>query len=339
MHVKNCVSGFTIAALTLILAIAPSWESAQARARADSPSPQIWFNLTNYKMSNGVDGPQGWNKLFVEPGAPWPAFMNHVQVVAGAGIAQIPDDVLAKVFVKLDQHHIPFAIESLAQSWVHEPECGHGVESYYDPPGARKIAEKIKAAGGELAYVAMDEPLFYGRYYNGHDACHSSIENVAERAAAIIREYKKVFPNLIVGDIEPFPAITDQRNWQNEYRQWMNAFNAALGQPIAFLQIDINWGHDNWPQSLKKTVHFAGSAHLPTGIIYNGDSHRAGGTSEGWLESAVQNFTRIEKEMGIHPDQAIFHSWGKFPIHSISDPSGPGEDYLVKRYLQQRGVQ
>jgi hypothetical protein len=35
MHVKNCVSGFTIAALTLILAIAPSWESAQARMRAD----------------------------------------------------------------------------------------------------------------------------------------------------------------------------------------------------------------------------------------------------------------------------------------------------------------
>jgi hypothetical protein len=34
-------------------------------------------------MSNGVDGPQGWSKLFVEPGTPWPGFMNHVQVVAG----------------------------------------------------------------------------------------------------------------------------------------------------------------------------------------------------------------------------------------------------------------
>jgi hypothetical protein len=320
----------------LWLAVAPA--RAGAQTRPDASAPQIWFNLTNYTMSNGVDGPQGWNKLFADPGTPWPDFMNHIQVVAAAGIAQVPDDVLAKTFVKLNQHHIPFAIESLAQSWVHEPPCGRGVESFYDPPGARKVAEKIKAAGGELAYVAMDEPLFYGRYYSGHDACHSSIENVAERAAAIIREYQKVFPKLVVADIEPFPAITDQPGWQNEYRQWMQAFNAALGQPIAFLQIDINWGHGNWPASLKNAVDFAHNANLPFGIIYNGNTHRDGGTSQGWLESAVNNFIQIEKQMGVHPDQAIFHSWDKFPIHSITDPSGPGEDYLVKRYLQQHGV-
>nr|WP_291692149.1 hypothetical protein [Bradyrhizobium sp.] len=197
---------------------------------------QIWFNMTNYNMPGGVDGPQGWRKLFDDPNAPWPDFMNHVQVVAAAGIMQVPDDVLAKMFVKLKQKHISFAMESLAQSWVHEPECGHGVESYYDPPGARKVAEKIKAAGGQIDIVAMDEPLYYGRYYSGRDACHSSIENVAERAAAILREYQKVFPNVVIGDIEPFPAITSQSNWQNEYSVWMQAFSAASGQKLAFLQ-------------------------------------------------------------------------------------------------------
>jgi hypothetical protein len=115
---------------------------------AEATTPQIWFNMTNYEMANGVDGPQGWNKLFVDSSEPWPDFMNHVQVVAAAGIAKIPDDVLSKTFAKLKQKHIQFGIESLAQSWVHEPVCGHGVESFYDPPSARKIAEKIKAAGG-----------------------------------------------------------------------------------------------------------------------------------------------------------------------------------------------
>jgi hypothetical protein len=66
------------------------------------------------------------------------------------------DDVLAKAFIKLNQHHIKFAIESLAQNGVHEAVWGHGVESYYDPQGARKVAEKIKAAGGELVYGAME---------------------------------------------------------------------------------------------------------------------------------------------------------------------------------------
>jgi hypothetical protein len=87
--------------------------------------------------------------------------------------------------------------------------------------------------------VLMDEPLFYGRYHDGHDACHSSIENVAERAAAIIREYQNAVPNVVIGDGEPFPAITDQPDWQAEYKAWMKAFSAATGQNIAFLQVDI----------------------------------------------------------------------------------------------------
>jgi hypothetical protein len=105
-------------ALSLVAGLTPA--SAQ----------EIWFNMTNYASSNGVDGPQGWNKLFVEPDAPWPGFMDHVQVLAAAGIARTPDDVLAKTFAKLKPHHIKFAIESLAQSWVGEAPCGHGVESF-----------------------------------------------------------------------------------------------------------------------------------------------------------------------------------------------------------------
>lgn len=304
-------------------------------AIAASNAPQIWFNMTNYKGPPGVDGQQGWDKLFGDPKAPWPEFMNHVDVVAAAGIAQIPDDVLAKAMAKLKQKHVAFAIESLAQSWVNQPKCGHGVESYYDPPGARKVAEKIQAAGGELAFIAMDEPLFFGRYYNGHDACHSSLQNSAERAAAILQEYIKVFPSVVIGDIEPIPGVTDQPEWQSEYKEWMRDFNTAVGKPISFLHIDVNWGHNDWPQSLQKMAAFAHGAHLPIGIIYNGSTRGEGGSSnEGWLRSGVENFTEIESRLHIVPNQVIFHSWSKFPPHSITDETGPGEDYLVKQYLK-----
>jgi len=93
---------------------------------ADAAAPQIWFKMANYKGTQGVDGPQGWRKLFSDPNASWPGFMDHVQVVAAAGIMQVPVDVLAKMFVKLKQKHIAFAIESLAQSWVNQPACGQG---------------------------------------------------------------------------------------------------------------------------------------------------------------------------------------------------------------------
>jgi hypothetical protein len=311
-------------------------------AVAANSAPQIWFNMTNYNMPGGVDGPQGWTKLFVDPNVPWPDFMNHVPVVAAAGIAQVPDDVLGKAFEKLKQKHVSFAMESLAQSWVHEPECGHGVESYYDPPGARTVSEKIAAAGGRIDIVAMDEPLYYGRYYAGHDACHSSIENVAERAAAIMREYQKPFPNVVIGDIEPIPALTSQPNWRAEYEAWMQAFSAATGQKIAFLQVDINWRggtggprRADWQQSLHQVISFAQTHHVPVGIVYNADMTPAISSDKEWLDGAVRNIRQIEGAMGITPAQAVFHSWDRFPRRSITDETGLGEDYLVKYYLMQ----
>jgi len=291
--------------------------------------------MTNYKAPAGVDGAQGWNKMFGDPNTPLPDFMDHVGVLAAAGVAQIPDELLRNAFIKLKQKGVPFAIESLAQSWVHEPECGHGVESYYDPPGARKVAEKIKAAGGELAYIAMDEPLFYGHYYDGPNACHSSIENVAERAAAIMREYKKVFPQVVIGDIEPIPAIAAQAGWQSEYQSWRTAFAQATGQPLAFLHLDISWAKADWPAKLQDTVAFCRNGKLPFGIIYNGNVHGdPSASNEKWLNSAVQNFQQVENRMGIVPEQVIFHSWAKFPVHSISDSNGLGEDYLVRQYVK-----
>ena len=307
-------------------------------------TPETWFFLRGYTMNaHGVDGQQGWRKLFLEPDAPWPPFMNHVQVLALAGNITVPDDVYAKAFAKLKEKHIGFALESLAQSWVgyQEFHCGKGVEGYTDPPGNAQIARKIKAAGGELSYVTMDGPLFSGHYYNGQNACHSSIHNVADRAAAVMREYQKVFPNVIIGDTEPFPALAKQPNWRTEYKQWLDAFKEVYGRPIGFLIIDINWPEDNWhwQQSLQQVVQFARENHLQVGIIYNAAFPEGAKSDEQWLNRAVDNFSQIEGRMGIVPDKALFESWTFFPKRSLSEQGTLGEDYLVKRYLQMHGVE
>lgn len=342
---QNMRTLFSATALVMLV-IALFMVNNQNAKAANSSTPEIWFFLRGYAMnpqnSHGVDGQQGWRKLFMEPDAPWPSFMDHVQVVALAGaIAATPDDVYAKTFAKLKEKHIKFAIESLALSWVGFKEpCGKGVESYTDPPGNAQIARRIKAAGGELTYVTMDEPLFNGRYYNGQNACHSTIHNVAERAAAVMREYQKVFPNVVIGDTEPFPALTKQPNWRTEYKQWLDAFNQIYGKPIGFLIIDINWPEDNWQwqQSLRQVVQFARDNHLQIGIIYNAAFPDGAKSDEQWLNRAVENFTQIEGRMGIVPDKALFESWAFFPKRSITDQSGLGEDFLVKQYLKLHEV-
>jgi hypothetical protein len=84
-----------------------------AIAAAAVNTPEIWFFLRSYNMnpqnSHGVEGQQGWNRLFVEPDASWPPFMDHVQVVALAGaIKATPDDVYTKTFAKLKEKNPNF---------------------------------------------------------------------------------------------------------------------------------------------------------------------------------------------------------------------------------------
>jgi hypothetical protein len=78
--------------------------------------------------------------------------------------------------------------------------CGEGVEGYYAPFATAALAAKLKRAGGELQYIAMDEPLFFGHYYNEKNACRSSIRNVVDRVAANLREYQKIFPDAVLHD-------------------------------------------------------------------------------------------------------------------------------------------
>ena len=125
-------------------------------------------------------------------------------------------------------------LESLATNWFHEPPCGAGIEGYCDPGTTNRIVSKLLKASGALDYIGMDVLLWFGHYYGGKNACKSSIQNLAERVAVIIKIYTAAFPNVIVGDIEPFPAVSNQPNWQADYAAWVKAFHNATGTPLAF---------------------------------------------------------------------------------------------------------
>jgi hypothetical protein len=139
----------------------------------------------------------------------------------------------------------------------------------------------------------MDETLWFGHYYNGKQACHSSIETVAERVAANVREYQKAFPNVIIGDGEPFPSITDQPHWQDDLKQWRQALRANTGQPLAFIMVDISWSVAHWPDSLKAVQTFAHTNAWPVGIIYNAAPSPPSMTNQAWLDDARRNFTHM----------------------------------------------
>jgi hypothetical protein len=317
--------------------------TTQSAVATPVQTPQIWLDL------GGLGKPvpsQSWNILFLQPDAPWPEFMNHV---ASVGILtqvleRISDADLAKVVARLKEKHIGLGIEMLAQAYtlpgVDAPaHCGEGVEGYYAPFATAALAAKLKRAGGTPQYISMDEPLWFGHYYTEKNACHSSIEEVAERVAANLREYIKVFPDVIISDSEPFPSITDQLGWQNDYKEWLQAFYAKVGKPLSFSAVDINWGHTNWPQSLRAFTLFAHDVHISVGIIYNTAPPNQTMTNEEWLNNAQRNYAYIEKTLGITPNWAVFSSWVKFPGRTLSVDGALGEEYLIEQYLKLHGVQ
>jgi hypothetical protein len=251
-------------------------------------------------------------------------------------VVGLPNKDLAKVTKRLKEHNVAMSVAMLAQAYDKQAHCGANVEGYFPPEQTAVWALKLRQNGADLKYLAMDEPLWFGHYYNGPSACHSTIERVAELVAENVRAYKKQYPNVAVGDGLPVPSFTDQPNWQADLKHWMQAFNSANGQPLAFIQLDIDWQHKNWEQSVKALSRFLRGMNMPFGIVYNAPPGGSAMTNEQWLESAKRNFVHIEKELHIEPDQVTFASWARYPRRSVSDQSGLGEDWLVKEYVREK---
>jgi hypothetical protein len=170
------------------------------------------------------------------------------------------------VIASLKPEHVALGSEMLAQAFLEDvPTCGQNVEGYA-PRGAHSaIAARVKNAGG----TAMDEPLYFGHSYNGPHACHSTIENISERVATNIREYQKAFPDVVAGDIEPLPGLSDEPTWEVDYSRWIEAFRHAVGRPLAYTQVDVVWNHRGWQQSLQAATALLQRHGIPFDIIYN----------------------------------------------------------------------
>jgi hypothetical protein len=308
------------------------FEVAQSASAEDT---RIWFGMG---ALTSPAGRHSWELLYRQPHPAWPDALTKVAVmgVLTQALVKIPEPEMTQFAARLKEKNIGLGVEMLAQAYA-PPGCGGGVEGYFPPDQTAALAAKVRRANGAVQYVAMDEPVWYGHYYDGAQACHSSIDSVAERVAVNLREYLKVFPDLTIGDIEPFPSMSDQPNWQADYSAWRAAVQKATGKPIAYLFVDVDWARPNWEEGLKAIAQYAQNTHLALGIIYNASPPAASKDNQAWLNEARQNFAHIERDLHIKPQWAMFTSWTKFPGHAVTDENGLGEDYLVKEYLKGVG--
>ena len=72
--------------------------------------------------------------------------------------------------------------------------CGEGVESFAGSDSGRRLAHRIRAAGGTLQVIALDEPYYNAHLYGGPNACNWPVDRVALGVAAFVSAVSEEFP-------------------------------------------------------------------------------------------------------------------------------------------------
>ena len=277
-----------------------------------------WFTPREDFLGQLVAGAT-WDQLL----AKWSTAAGHIQVIRlpTAVLLEIPDATLQSMVQAMDSHGLALSLEIGPTNWYNQTACGSGVESYSDPGTANLAVEKLLDAGAKLSAIEMDEPLYFGHYYSGANACRSSIQEEAQRAAVIVKIFTAAFPNLVVGDIEPFPAISQQANWQSDYAAWLAAFSSASGSKIAFLQLDFDWGAIPVTSAAiagmaQQAAAMARTNGLKVGMILNGT--QSAGSDALYTATARFHMDSIVAS-GINPDQLLFITWATWPTLTIPE--------------------
>jgi hypothetical protein len=297
-----------LAAMVMATVLSPA-----APAEGGGRTPQIWVNAfvqENRKVNKQWEGIRTDAIDQWRPDAPWPTVAAHTQVakLIASNIGFTRDEDLRATIEEVKRRHLELALE--IGPLVRSAECGSWSEAYGPPGDVEKHLQRIRSNGGELRYVAMDEPFWYG--HRDPSGCRLSAAQLAQQLAATLASMRRIFPGLQLGDIE---VVNGEREWISELAQWADAYRAATGEPLAFLHADVAWS-EAAIHNLGPLAGELAKRHIPFGIIYTA----ADVVSEmEWTESAVRHFVEIEQILNIHPDAAIFGSWTRYPTYVMPE--------------------
>src|SRR5262249_11881870 len=165
--------------------------------------------------------------------------------------------------------------------------------------------------------------------------CHLSIREVAADAAERIQMVRSVFPDVKVGEAEPFMAFADS-TWREDLSRWFDAFQSATGQKLAFFRLDLHW-RQPWRSRMPQLVDLLEKKGIPLGIIYDGSSPN---DDTAWVREAEQRFKEFEGDARLKPESVHFVSWTPSPSRTLPESDPRTMTGLVHTYLawkQQRG--
>jgi hypothetical protein len=210
-------------------------------------------------------------------------------------------------------------------------DCGDGVEGFSGPFAVQTV-QRIKALGDRVDLVAFDEPFAHGQLYEGPNACRWSADKVAAEVVDFVRALREVFPDVVVGDIEP--AWAGPLVGAVEVGAWLDAYATAAGEPLGFFHLDVDWARDGWQATAREIEAAVRARGVPFGIIYNGGEEANSDTE--WLQLSAERAYEFEQTFGGDPDHVVFQSWHFYPTRALPDSDPAAFTGLINRYFGER---
>jgi hypothetical protein len=303
-----------------------------------STRPLIWFTPhPETRLPTFNKGSADFFDLF-DPSAAWSTAANHVQIFKiydNIALARTPtDDEYRTVIDGVRQRGMALAMElGPLPTEPFNTECGQGVEGSSGKYAVDTV-QRIKSLGGTVDFVAFDEPLAFGHFYDGANACHWSVERVASEVAVFVEMLRAVEPNVVVGDIEP--AWIAPEIGAAEVAAWLEAYQQAAGEPLGFFHLDVDWARDGWPNVAHDIESAVRAQGVPFGIIYNGGEGAS--SDEEWLQLAAERAYQFEQVAGGRPDHVNFQTWHFYPTRVLPESDLAAFTGLINRYFGERTV-
>jgi hypothetical protein len=300
-----------------------------------SPRPLVWFGpLPPLPVNAGrpFTGSLDFMDLF-SPDAAWQTAAKHVQVfkLFGEWVAyHATDGELRQVFSDLARRGIAADVDE--GPLTASAECGSGVEGFAGVQEGTLIAGRVKAAGGRIDLIDMDEPFVDASIYDGPNACHWSAQQVAQGVYEYVQTMHKLIPDAIIGTSEPFwmgMQVEDLENYIEAYRQ-------VSGSYFPFFHLDLDYSIADWPQVAKELEAYCRERGIDFGIYYVGNWNDP--TDEAWLAQAGERVKTYELEYGGRPDHVIFQSWNDHPDYSLPETKPNTFTNFVDQYFEDKSA-
>ncbi len=271
------------------------------------------------------------------PGAPWPKAAERVDafmLFSWYARFYAGDDELRMVIKGLEDRGIALALGMEPLEHPDPSECAQteSFEGRYD----LEQAERIKALGGTVALIGIDEPYAFAHKFDGPNSCQRPVKQVAEETAAFIDKVRDLFPDVVVGSFEPL--WTEPRMEPRDYEIWLDAYKEAAGENFDFFNLDIAW--DQWDPDelgpiLLEIEKLSEDRGIPFGVMHIGPPGNDVTDLE-WQREAALSFWRYEEVYGGTPDIIPLLAWTDHPYRVLPETDPSTHTSLINQYFGDR---